>query len=110
MHTYAIVPQFVITNPDSTTIAMSEVRATFEDGTTVVFGAETFKIPAPLAPTWYYVTVNRSSRVAACDISGELVGVPGHVYVGAIQAIPTGRSTNVIAGGWPPPTTWLVGD
>jgi len=110
VHDYRINPEFVLSNPSPEAIVMDEVTVTFEDGTTVVFGAETFKISAPLAPTWYYVTVNRSSRVAACDISGELVGVPGHVYVGAIQAIPAGRSINAIAGGWPPPTTWMVGD
>ena len=110
MRNYRINPEFALSNPSPGTIAMREVAVTFEDGTTTVFGPETFKIPAPLAPTWYYVTANHSTRVAACDISGDLVGVPGHVYIGAIQAIPAGRSINAIAGGWPPPTTWLVGD
>ena len=89
---------------------MDEVSVSFEDGTTVVFGAETFKIPAPLVPTWYYVTIKRSTRVGTCETSHDLAGAEGHVYLGAIQAIPSGGSINALAGGWPAPQTYLVGE
>ena len=110
MHDYRITPEFVLSNPSPENIEMDQVTVVFDDSTTAIYSAETFTIPAPSVPTWYYVTVDSSTRVATCDISGELVGVPGHVYVGAIQAIPAGRSINAVVGGWPPPTTWMVGD
>ena len=110
MHDYTINPQFAITQPSPTVIATSEVTVAFEDGTTVVFGAETFNIPAPLAPTWYYVTINRSTRVGTCETSHDLAGAEGHIYLGAIQAIPSGGSINALAGGWPAPQTYLVGE
>ena len=110
MRNYRINPEFALSNPSPGTIAMREVAVTFEDGTTTVFGPETFTIPIPSVPTWYYVTVNRSTRVATCQTSHDLAGAEGHIFLGAIRAIPAGGSINALAGGWPAPQTYLVGE
>ena len=107
---YIINPEFVLSNPSPETIAMDQVAVTFDDGTTAICDAETFNIPAPLVPTWYYVTLNTSTRIATCQTAHDLAGAEGHIYVGAIQAIPSGGSANALAGGWPAPQTYLVGN
>lgn len=108
MHTYFISPEFVLTNPSPTKIAMGVVTATFSDRI-VIYSTRTFDIPRPRVPTWYYVTVDNSSFSAACETSDALVGVQGHTYIGAIQALPEGGGTNALAGGWPAPQTYIVG-
>jgi hypothetical protein len=70
-----------------------------------------FTIPRPLEPTWYFVTLSAYEHDAAtCQVSHDFVGNDNHFYIGAIQALPDGGSTNVLAGGWPAPQTWIVGD
>ena len=108
MHKYTITPEFVLTNPTATTIAMGAVAVLFGDST-VIHSAETFTIAEPLVPTWYYVTVDKATRSATCQTAHDLVGTPGHIYIGAIQAIPAGGSINALAGGWPAPQTYIVG-
>jgi hypothetical protein len=107
---YRITPEFVLSNPNATTIAMAEVTVTFDDGRAAIYGAHTFTIPVPLLPTWYYVTVDISTRVATCQTSHDLAGAAGHIYIGAIKAIPAWGSLNALAGGWPAPQTYIVGD
>jgi hypothetical protein len=113
---YTNNPQIDLTNPTATTIAMGAVAVTFL-GAPVNYSARTFTIPAPTVPTWYYVTIADATQqgesgptlVATCSVSNALVGVQGNTYIGAIQVIPGGGSINALAGGWPAPTTFLVG-
>ena len=88
-------------------IAMLAVAVTFGDRV-VSYSAKTFNISAPVKPLWYYVTVDEQTQEATCQTSDALVGVQGHTYIGAIQALPAGGSRNVLAGGWPAPTTFFV--
>ena len=89
---------------------MREVAVIHSEGTIAIYDARTFAIPIPSVPTWYYVTVNRSTRVATCQTSHDLAGAEGHIFLGAIRAIPAGGSINALAGGWPAPQTYLVGE
>jgi hypothetical protein len=117
-NTYTLNPQFDLTNPTSTSVAMGNVSCTFgSGGITVTYKARTFTIPTPSVPTWYYVSVadpnmqGESTPIltATCQTSNALVGTTGNIYIGAIQVLPAGGSTNVLAGGWPAPTTFTVG-
>lgn len=113
---YTNNPQIDLTNPTATTIAMGAVAVTFL-GAPVNYSARTFTIPAPTVPTWYYVTIADPTQqgesgptlTPTCSISDALVGVQGNTYIGAIQVIPGGGSVNALAGGWPAPTTFIVG-
>jgi len=117
-NSYTNSPQFDLTQPSATEIAMGEVSVTF-GGNVVTYAARTFTITAPTSPTWYYITVADASQVgdggdtptltATCQTSDSLVGVQGNTYIGAIQAIAAGGSTNVLAGGWPAPQSVQVG-
>lgn len=107
MHDYKI-KEFVLSNPSPTTVVMDQVVVTFHDCTVMIHSPQTFDIPAPSVPTWYYVTIDDSSFFATCETSDALVGLPGHTYIGAIQATPNGGSINALAGGWPAPQTFIV--
>jgi hypothetical protein len=117
-NSYTNNPQFDLTQPTATEIAMGAVSVTFGSNT-VSYAARTFTITTPTTPTWYYVTVADASQTgdtggsptltATCQTSDSLVGLQGNTYVGAIQAIPAGGSTNVLAGGWPAPQSVQVG-
>jgi hypothetical protein len=107
MNTYSNDPQFALTNPEATSIVMGAVSVTFDDST-VGYVSRAFTIPAPTEPIWYYVTVASATSKATCQTSDDLVGEQGNIYIGAIKALPSGGSTNVLAGGWPAPQTWIV--
>jgi hypothetical protein len=113
---YTNNPAIDLTNPTATTVVMGAVAVTFL-GAPVNYSARTFTIPAPSVPTWYYITIADPTQqgestpilVATCSVSNALVGVQGNTYIGAIQVIPGGGSVNALAGGWPAPTTFIVG-
>ena len=112
---YSIAPQFVLTQPTSTSIALAACAASF-GSRTANYSARTFTISTPGSPTWYYVTIadatqqGESSPVltATCQTSNALVGVQGNTYLGAILALPGGSATQILAGGWPAPQTVQV--
>lgn len=107
MNLYCLEPQFVLSNPAPTSITMAAVTVMFNDAS-VSYPTQTFMIPAPERPTWYFITVDQRTQEATCQTSDALVGIEGHVYIGAIQASPASGSVNAIAGGWPPPMTFIV--
>jgi hypothetical protein len=115
-NTYVNNPQIALTNPTSTTIALAAVAVTF-GSRTVNYSARTFTITAPSVPTWYYITIADSAQVGessptltpTVSVTNSLVGVQGNTYMGAIQVIPTGGGTHMLAGGWPAPQTVQVG-
>ena len=116
-NTYSNNPAIDLSQPTSTSISMGAVAVTFGTAT-VNYAARTFTIPTPSSPTWYYVTIADPSQAgesgsptltATCQTSNALVGVQGNTYIGAIQAIPAGGGTQVLAGGWPAPQTFQVG-
>jgi len=114
---YSISPQFPLTQPTSTSIAVAAAAATF--GSAVKnYAARTLTITAPGSPTWYYVTIADPTQAgesgsptltATASTSNSLVGVQGNTYLGAILALPAGGATNILAGGWPAPQTVQVG-
>jgi hypothetical protein len=114
--TYTNVPQFALTQPTSTTIALAAVAVTF-GSLTVNYAARTFTIPTPTAPTWYYWTIADNTQAGetgatlpfSCSISNALVGVQGQTYMGAILALPAGSATRILPGGWPAPNSMQVG-
>ena len=117
INTYTNNPSLDLTNPTATSIAMGAVAVTFGNAT-VNYSARTFTIPTPTVPTWYYVTIADPTQqgetsptlTATCQTASTLVGIQGNTYIGAIQVLPAGGSTNELAGGWPAPTTFTVGN
>jgi hypothetical protein len=114
---YSINPQFCLTQPTSTTIAVAAFSATF-GSTTVNYAARTLTIAAPSVDTWYYITIADPAQAgesgsptltATASTAKTLVGVQGNIYAGAILAKPAGSATNKLAGGWPAPQTVQVG-
>jgi hypothetical protein len=103
-------PQFILSQPTPTTIAMAAVAVRFGRSAPVHYGARTFNIPAPIEPTFYYVTIKESTLTPSCLTTDMLCGEAGHVYLGAIQVIPEGNSKVLIPGGWPAPQSFLVVD
>lgn len=109
---YSNSPIFALSNPASTTVAMSAVTVQFNNHT-VNYSARTFTIPTPTTGTWYYVTISdptqngetTASLPATCQLSNSLVGVQGNTFIGAIMALPGGNGSMQIAGGWPTPRT-----
>jgi len=117
-NSYTNNPALDLTQPSATEIAMGAVSVTF-GGSTVSYAARTFTITTPTTPTWYYVTIADPTQAgesgsptltATCQTSDSLVGVQGNTYIGAILALPGGSATQVLAGGWPAPQTFQVGD
>lgn len=117
-NSYSNNPAIDLTQPTATTISVGAVAVTFGSNT-VNYAARTLTITAPTTPTWYYVTIADPTQVgesgsptltATCQTSTALVGVQGNTYIGAIQAIPAGGGTQVLAGGWPAPQTFQIGD
>ena len=115
-NSYSLNPQFDLTQPTSTTIAVAAFAATF-NAQTLNYAARTLTISAPGSPTWYYVTIadpnlqgesGSPTLTATASTSNALVGVPGNIYVGAILALPGGSATRALAGGWPAPVTIQV--
>jgi hypothetical protein len=119
-NSYSNNPAISLSQPTSTTIAMSEVAVTF-GGTTVYYAARTITIPTPSVPTWYYVTIADPTQAgetgsplsptltATASTNSDLCGVQGNTYMGAINCLPAGDAVNELAGGWPAPTTFQVG-
>jgi len=115
-NSYTNNPQFDLTQPTATTIAMGNVAVSYSN--TVNYAARTFAIATPTSATWYYVTIADPQQggetgptlAATCQTSTGLVGATGNVYIGAINALPTGNATQILAGGWPAPQTTQVGD
>ncbi len=114
---YTINPQFCLTQPTPTTIAVAAVAATF-GASTANYAARTLTIPAPSVDTWYYVTIADTTQqgesgtptlTATPSPSNALVGVVGNTYLGAILAKAAGGATRMLAGGWPAPQTVQVG-
>lgn len=119
-NSYSNNPAISLSQPDPTSIAMSEVAVTFA-ATTVYYAARTITIPTPSDPTWYYVTIADPTQggetgsplsptlVATASTDTNLCGVQGNTYMGAILALPDGGAIRELAGGWPAPTTFQVG-
>ena len=110
---YTISPQFVLSQPTATSIAMAAVTASF-GANTASYAAQAVTITAPTTATWYYVTIPDASQAGGSIVpnvstSNSLVGVQGHTYIGAILALPAGGATRMLAGGWPAPQTTQVG-
>lgn len=109
---YTNNPQFALTQPTSTTIAVAAVAVTFGPAT-VNYTAQTITISAPGSPTWLYVTIPDATQqggtiTAVASASNSLVGVQGHTYLGAILALPAGSATQILPGGWPSPQSAQV--
>lgn len=110
---YANTPLYALANPTATTITLSAVSVDYSSNNTANYSARTFTISAPTAATWYYVTIadptqtgeTSATLTATCQTSDALVGIYGNIYMGAIQVLPLGGGTNVLAGGWPAPRT-----
>jgi hypothetical protein len=115
LNTYTNDPQFALTQPTATTIALAAVATTF-GGPKRHYSARTLTIPAPTVPTWYYVTIADDDQVGesgptlmpTCEIDHTLCGELGNTYMGAILALPAGGETPVLPGGWPAPHATLV--
>jgi hypothetical protein len=114
---YTIAPSFTLTQPKATSIAFAGCKAMF-GAAEAVYSARTFRIPKPVEPTWYYVTVDDDQQSgddgsralrATCQASHTLAGLPGRTYVGAILALPGGGAWRVLPGGWPAPPSFQVG-
>lgn len=113
---YSNNPAIALTQPTPTEISVAAVAVTF--GALVLnYAARNLTIPAPSAPTWYYVTIadagpsgesGSATLVATAQTSDALVGIAGNVYMGAILALPAGSATDILAGGWPAPQTFQV--
>ena len=113
---YSINPQFPLTQPTATSIAVAACSATF-GARTVNYAARTLTITAPGSLTWYYVTIADSAQAgesgsptltATASTSNSLVGVQGNTYLGAILALPAGGATQMLPGGWPSPQSAQV--
>ncbi|MHB1794610.1 MAG: Ig-like domain-containing protein [Acidobacteriaceae bacterium] len=114
---YSNSPAIALTQPTATEISLAAVVVT--SGSVVMnYAARNFTIPAPSAPTWYYVTIADPTQsgeagtptlTATCQESDALVGVAGNVNMGAILALPAGAAVSMLAGGWPAPQTVQVG-
>jgi hypothetical protein len=119
-NSYSNNPAISLSQPDATTITMQQVSVTF-GGNTVQYAGRDITIPAPAAPTWYYITINDPTQsgesgspisatlTANASIDTNLCGVLGQTYMGAILALPGGAAISELAGGWPAPTTFQVG-
>lgn len=114
---YSINPQFPLTQPTATSIAVAATAATF-GAATVNYAARTLTIPTPTTPTWYYVTIADPTQqgesgsptlTATPSTATTLVGVMGNTYLGAILCLPAGGAVRFLAGGWPAPPTTQVG-
>ena len=85
---------------------------------TASYQGRSFAIGAPAIPTTYYITVADAGYVgdagsvsplpSYCETSQAKVGVTGYIFIGAIQALPGGGGSNVIPGGFPIPSGFLV--
>jgi len=113
---YSNSPQYPLTNPTSTTIAIAATAVTFGN-TTVNYAARTKTISAPGSATLYYLTIADPTQVGesgsptltvAASTSNSLVGVQGNTYLGAITVLPAGGGTIALPGGWPAPTGFQV--
>ena len=117
VNNYSQSPADALSNPTSTTIAMSQVTVDFQNSA-VNYNARTFTIPTPGAPVTYYVTIAdpnyfgdtgaMTNLTATCSTSQALCGVAGNTYIGSIVALPAGSGTFVTPGGWPPPQVFTV--
>ena len=103
-------PQFILTQPTPTTIAMAAVDVRFGSNAPVHYTARTFTIPAPTEPTLYYVTIEEQTLKPSCVTTDTLCGEAGHIFMGAILASPKGGSVRTIPGGWPAPRLFQVVD
>ena len=99
-----------LTQPSATDIHMAQATVTWLDGHQTIYSARDFTIPAPSAPTTYYVTIEdpkmlgdqppgSTSCPAFCETTLEKVGAAGYVYIGSIQAIAGGGGTITGPGG-----------
>ena len=115
---YTLNPPFVLSQPATATeIDLAACACSFGGLPPVNYSARALTIPAPSAPTWYYVTIadptqageSSPTLTATCQADDALVGVQGNTYLGAILALPAGFATQILPGGWPAPPSFQVG-
>lgn len=118
---YSINPQIPLSQPDATHIALAAVVANFPT-VALNYTARSIPITDPAGtPTWYYITIGDPDYVGdggtgpALQVYAETtpakVGTQGFTYMGAIQCTHAAGTTAVpVAGGWPAPQTFVVGD
>jgi hypothetical protein len=114
---YTQTPPFVLSNPDSTHIAIADTTEAFPTGIADYSFTSPIAIPggAPGIATWFYVTITDPAQLGGINLPVNIetinakVGVNGYTYVGAIQCLPAGGGIRVTPGGWPPPPGFQVG-
>jgi hypothetical protein len=114
---YVVNPSFSLSQPTATSIVFAGCKVRF-GAAEAIYSARKFRIPKPVTPTWYYVTIDDNQQSgddgsralrAHCQAADTQVGFPGRTYVGAIKALPDGGAVRVLAGGWPAPGSVQVG-
>jgi hypothetical protein len=115
---YSNSPAIALTQPTPTTIHIAPVVVTFGESS-VNYAERILTIPAPTKPTWLYVTIADPTQQGenssftlheTCLDSWDLAGEPGHIYMGAILALPDGNALRKLPGGWPSPASYQVAD
>jgi hypothetical protein len=113
---YSNDPPVSLSQPTPTTIHIVPVTVTFAESS-VTYAERTITIPAVKKPTWLYVTIADTAQQGenssftlheTCQDSCDLCGEPGHIYLGAILAMPEGNTDVTLAGGWPVTQTFQV--
>ncbi len=113
---YVQTPASALTNPSSTVIHMAAVSEAFP-ANPAAYQARNITIAAPGSPTLYYVTVYDpggtgdavgSAKPSYADTTSAKVGQAGYVFIGAIQALPAGGGSNMIPGGLPIPSGFMI--
>lgn len=124
---YTINPLQPLTSPNSTTVDLAAVVASFTSGLRTSYAARTFTVPDPGAghSQIYFVTIadpnftgdqppGTASLTAYCQTTAAaaFVGQPGYIYMGAITVIGGGNpGVPEGTGGQPnPPTGTLVAE
>ncbi|HVI08011.1 MAG TPA: phage tail protein [Candidatus Binatia bacterium] len=115
-NTYSIISGGVLSQPTPTTLAMTQAVVQFPSNQATYLARNSsnttaFTIPAPTAPTLYYVTIYDPAQLgetgatptlttyAATTQAAAHVGQPGYVYIGSITALPAGGGSQSGGGG-----------
>lgn len=115
-NSYSIVSGGVLSQPTATTLAMTQAVVQFPSNQVTYLARNStntaaFTIPAPTAPTLYYVTIYDPAQLgetgatptlttfASTTQAGAHVGQPGYVYIGSITALPAGSGGQSGGGG-----------